>query len=156
MAVVVARLPSRRDGSFEERDADPGVHDHDERQRSKVDVCKQDRGVDLPHLLVGPVLSAPVEGGGLVVVAQQHSDGLLFGHLQHHPRGTHDGHSQNPDNDYNQGGGGYGQLLLEWVDDASESVKCSKIGPVRNMHVETWLLRNILYVHLNDIQEHLV
>lgn len=69
MAVVMARLPFHGDGCFEKRDADPGVHDDDERKGSEVDVCKQDGGVNLPHLLVGPVLSAPVKWAGFVVVA---------------------------------------------------------------------------------------
>lgn len=70
MAAVVARLPFHWDGRFEKRDADPSVHDDDERKGSKVDVCKQDGGVNLPHLLIGPVLSAPVKRAGFVVVAQ--------------------------------------------------------------------------------------
>lgn len=69
MAVIVAWFPSCWNGCFKKRNADPGVHDHNERKWSKVDVSKQDGGVNLPHLLVGPVLSAPVERSGLVVVA---------------------------------------------------------------------------------------
>lgn len=123
MATVVARFPSRWNRGFEKCNANPGVHDHNEGKRSKVDICKQNSGVNLPHLLVWPVLSAPIKGVGLVVVAQQHPNALLLGHLQHHPRGTHDGYGQNPDNDDYQGGCGYGQLLLEWIDNASESAK---------------------------------
>lgn len=70
MAVAVARLPFHGYGRFQKRDADAGVHDDDERKGSEVDVCKQDGGVNLPHLLVGPVLSAPVKRAGFVVVAQ--------------------------------------------------------------------------------------
>lgn len=70
VAAVVSRLPFHGDSRFEKGDTYPGVHDNDERKGSEVDVCKQDSGVNLPHLLVGPVLSAPVKWAGFVVVAQ--------------------------------------------------------------------------------------
>lgn len=70
VAVVVARLSSRRDRCFEKSNANPGVHDHDERKRGKVDICKQDSGINLPHFLVWPVLSAPIERARFVVIAQ--------------------------------------------------------------------------------------
>ncbi len=70
MTVIVARLSSCWNCCFEKRNANPGVHDHDEGKRSKVDICKQDSGVNLPHLLVWPVLSAPIKRARFVVIAQ--------------------------------------------------------------------------------------
>lgn len=40
VAAVVAWLPFHWDGRFEERDANPSVHDDDERKGGKVDICE--------------------------------------------------------------------------------------------------------------------
>ena len=84
--------PHRGNGGLGEGVADAGVHDDDEAERSQVDVSKKDGGVDFTHLLIGPVFPAPVEGAGVVVVAEDDSHRLLLRHLEHDPRGTHDGH----------------------------------------------------------------
>lgn len=81
VAVLVARLSSRWNCCFEKRNPNPGVHDHNEGKRGKIDVGKQDCGVNLSHVLVWPVLSAPIKRNSFVIISQQHPDGLLLGHL---------------------------------------------------------------------------
>lgn len=103
-----------------EGDTDAGVHDDDEAQRSKVDVSEEHGGVDLPHLLTGPVFSAPVERAGVVFVADDDSYRLLLCDLQHDPRRARDGHGQHPYDDDNELGVGDGEFLLERIDDAAK------------------------------------
>lgn len=76
-----------------------GVHDDNKAERSKVDVCKQDSGVDFPHLLTGPILPAPVKGTSVAVWAEDNPYGLLLCSLEHDPRREHYEHSQDPDDD---------------------------------------------------------
>jgi len=87
-----------RDGDLAEGVADAGVHDHDKAEGSQVNVSEEHSGVDFPHLLVGPIFSAPVEGAG-VVASENNSHPLLLCGLEHDPRGTHDEHSQDPYDD---------------------------------------------------------
>lgn len=93
--------PLRKNGGLREGEADASIHDDDKTERSEVDVSKEDSGVDFTHLLVGPVFPAPVEGPGVVVTAEDYPHPLLLCDLQHDPRGTHDGHSQDPYDDDN-------------------------------------------------------
>lgn len=128
-------------GGLGEGEADTGVHDDDEAQRSKVDVSEEDGCVDLPHLLTGPVFSAPVEGVG--VVTSYYSYHLLLCDLQHDSRGTHDGHGQHPYDDNNELGVGDGEFLLEWVDNAAE--------PDTNGIKETYKCSEPYYSHIPQL-----
>lgn len=87
---------------LEEGKTNAGVHDDNKAERGKVDVSKQDSGVDLPHLLTGPILPAPVKGTRLTVVAEDYSHRLFLRDLEHDPRRTHDEHGQDPYDDNNQ------------------------------------------------------
>lgn len=93
--------PHRENGGLGEGEADAGVHDDNKAERSEVDVSEEDSGVDFTHLLIGPVFPAPVERTGVVVAAKNYSHPLLLCDLEHDPRGTHDGHSQDPYDDDN-------------------------------------------------------
>lgn len=66
-------------GRLTQRNTNTRIHDDDERQRRQVDVGEEHRGVDLTHLLIGPVLAAPIKGAGLigVAVAKQDGDSVL-------------------------------------------------------------------------------
>lgn len=118
--LLLAALPCPRHGWVGEGDADPGVHDDDERQGSQVNVGKENRRVDFPHSRVRPLLPAPEHRAGGIARAQEHPEMLPLLHLQQDCRGTHDGHGQDPDDHDDGHGSGNGQLLLEGMHNAPE------------------------------------
>ncbi|KAG5855751.1 hypothetical protein ANANG_G00052470, partial [Anguilla anguilla] len=106
-------------GGPEELEGDAGVRDDDEGDRREIDVGEEHCGVDLSHFLLRPRLPAGVERIG-VVLTVHHEMGLISGDGQYHCRWTHDGYSQDPDEHDGDRGLFLGELLLKWVDDASE------------------------------------
>lgn len=118
--LLLAALPRPGHGCAAQGNADPGVHEHDERQRSQVDVGKEHRGVGLPHGRLGPLLPAPEHRAGGVARAQEQLEALLLPQPQQRRRGTHDGHGQRPDHRDGGHGSGDGQLRLEGMHDAPE------------------------------------
>lgn len=74
----VSTTSCKRGDALGEGEANAGIHDDDEAERGKVDVSEKDGGVDLSHLLTGPVFSAPVEGAGVVVLADDYSYHLFL------------------------------------------------------------------------------
>lgn len=90
MTVIVARFCSSWHSRFKQSDPNPCIHDHNEREGSQVNIGEQNCGVDLSHLLTGPVFPAPVERARPVAVSQEHTDALFFSHLKHDSRRAHD------------------------------------------------------------------
>lgn len=114
-AVGHRRLPV---GEHRGAQLDPNacVHDRDDGEGRQVDVHEQNHGVDLPHVWVGKVLVAGVEGQRVVeVIVVYH---VVIGDLLHSQRQggrTHDRHRKNPNQQDGCLGNKDGWFGTKWV-----------------------------------------